>query len=67
MQDLSNISGAVSPCLQSRFKRQCEVSQNHTNYQVMMVNATAVGIIEVEDSAYFLHPVSCKAVDSMSL
>jgi hypothetical protein len=62
---ISKVTDAFSSSIKA--KRQCEVSQNHTNYQVSMVNQAVVGIIDVDNSANFFHPVSRKAVGNMSL
>jgi hypothetical protein len=39
-------------------KRQCKVSQSHTNYQVSMVLEAVSGIVDVDNPANFLHPVT---------
>jgi hypothetical protein len=48
-------------------KRQCKVSQSHTNYQVSMVHEAVGGIIDIDDSADFHHPVSCQLIGSITL
>jgi hypothetical protein len=62
---VSKVTNASSSLIKA--KRQCEVSQSHTNYQVSMVLKAVDGIIVVENSANFLHPVLHQSMGSMSL
>ncbi len=62
---VSKVTDASSSLIKA--KRQCEVSQSHTNYQVSMVLEAVSGIVDVNDSAKFLHPVSRQPAGSMSL
>jgi hypothetical protein len=62
---VSKVTDASSSSLEA--KRQCEVSQSHTNYQVLMVHKAVGGIIDIDDLADFLHPVSRQLIGSITL
>jgi hypothetical protein len=48
-------------------KRQSDKPQAHTNYQVSMVLEALIGIVDISDSADFLHPVTRQPVGNMTL
>jgi hypothetical protein len=62
---ISEVTDASSSSLEA--KRQCKVSQSHTNYQVSMVHEAVGGIINIDDLADFLHPVSRQSIGSITL
>jgi hypothetical protein len=62
---VSKVTDASSSLIEA--KRQCKVLQSHMNYQVLMVLEAVGGIINVDNSANFLHLVSRQSVGSMSL
>lgn len=51
----------------SEAKKQVEIAQKHTNYEVSMTAEDLVGVIDLDYSATVYHPVTRKAVGSYSL
>jgi hypothetical protein len=62
---VSEVTNASSSLIEA--KRQCKVSQSHTNYQVSMVLKAVSSIVDINNSAEFLHPVLRQPIGSMSL
>jgi hypothetical protein len=62
---VSKVTDASSSSLEA--KRQCKVSQSHTNHQVSMVHEAVGGIIDIDDLADFLRPVSRQSIGSITL
>ena len=51
----------------SEAKRQVEIAQKHTNYEVSMTTEELIGVIDLDYAAKVCHPTSGKEVGSFSL
>ena len=45
-------------------KRQVDVAQSHTNYQLSMVAEELIGVVNLDDPVAITHPENGKKLDS---
>jgi hypothetical protein len=62
---LSEVTDATSTAREA--KRQVDVAQSHTNYQLSMVAEELVGVVNLDEPIAILHPESEKEVGQLSL
>jgi hypothetical protein len=62
---LSEVTDITS--MASEAKRQVEIVQKHTNYEISMTSEDLVGVIDLDYTSTILHPTTGKEVGSYSL
>lgn len=60
-------SGGAKQVRRSEAKKQVEIAQKHTNYEVSMMVEDLVGVIDLDYESEICHPTSGKLVGSYSL
>ncbi len=62
---LSEVTDATSTAREA--KRQVDVAQSHTNYQLSMVAEELVGVVNLDEPLAIIHPENGKEIGQLSL